>query len=206
VRSHRERAGPVAVASESREKETEIREGAQRRGKKRRKRRIEKTKKKKRKTKKRRKRRRRKVAPRMKKTRFVFTARAARTCASRVWGSRLSLSLSRARAPAAGPGPRLLGPALLRSPSGPVPAEGPVWDAMPRLVLTVASDEGAPFCSLPLRPPPLHPLRRSLCPRPSPHPPRAALFGTSPSPSYFPACARRHDSRARVCVTRQARV
>lgn len=106
-----------------------------------------------------------------------------------------------------GGGPRLLGPALLRSPSGPVPAEGPVWDAMPRLVLTVASDEGAPFCSLPLLFPPLlapsSPPTSGLCLLSSLS---ARPLSSAPTPSYFPGCARRHDSRARVCVPRQARV
>lgn len=64
-----------------------------------------------------------------------------RTCASRVWGSRLSPS---ARLPTA------------------VLLEGPVWDARPRVVLTVASDTGS--CTQSSAPPP-----RSLCRTPATH-------------------------------------
>lgn len=129
----------------------------------------------------------RKVAPRMKKTRFVFTARAAGTCASRVWGSRLSLSLSRARARTRARAPSRSVPGCCGLCRGPVPAEGPVWDAMPRLVLTVASRRRGPLCSLPPAP-----LRRPALPPPllsrdRRFPPVAPLGATSrpPHPAVF---------------------
>lgn len=96
------------------------------------------------------------VAPRMKKTRFVFTARAALGRVRVACEARACRCLCREHGPRETPERPRSGPrAACGLCRGPVPAEGPVWDAMPRLVLTVASDddEGAPFCSLPPAPP-----------------------------------------------------
>lgn len=87
-------------------------------------------------------------------------------------------------------GPSARGSGLLRSLSGPVPAEGPVWDAMPRLVLTVASDEGAPFCSLPPAPP--SPCPSSPLPPP---PPLPLLLLLPPLSSSFLSLRERSRSR-----------
>ena len=86
----------------------------------------------------------------------MFAARA-RTCASRVWGSRLVLSHSGSALLDEAPPRSLVGPPIISSLAlGPVPAEGPVWDAMPRLVLTVASPNGGPLL------PPVHTFQLPL--------------------------------------------
>lgn len=88
---------------------------------------------------------------------------------------------------------------------GPVPAEGPVWDAMPRLVLTVASRRRGP------------PLLASSCSSSSPAPRRLLRFARarsllppsapSPAPCHPPPppphpCRPFSGPRARAAVTR----